>query len=82
MKKIVLIFTFFVFQHVQAQISDNQNIIIITTDGFRWQELFMGADPAILHQPEYVTDTVLCSQLFGGTTPHERRLKLLPFFGL
>ncbi|MBU3745297.1 MAG: phosphoglyceromutase, partial [Sediminibacterium sp.] len=80
MKKLAIVVIFFLYQQVQAQRSANQNIIIITTDGFRWQEMFTGADPAILHQPQYVSDTALCSQLFGGKTSIERRQKLLPFF--
>jgi len=80
MKKLVLVIACFITQHVTAQNSSEQNIIVITTDGFRWQELFTGADPAILNQPQFVADTGLCKQLFGGQSPVERRQKLLPFF--
>ena len=30
-----------------------ENIIIITTDGFRWQEVFTGMDSAIANNPAF-----------------------------
>jgi len=80
MKKLILVIALFITQQITAQNSSEQNIIIITTDGFRWQELFTGADPAIMNQSHFVADTCLCKQLFGGQSPIERRQKLLPFF--
>lgn len=55
------------------------NIFIITTDGFRWQELFTGADSAILSNPDYVKDPATIGYMYGGKTPEERRMKLMPF---
>jgi len=55
------------------------NVFIITTDGFRWQEIFNGADSAILNNPLYVKDTALLKQLFWDTNIDERRKMLLPF---
>jgi hypothetical protein len=63
-----------------AQSNISPNIFIITTDGFRWQEVFGGADPQLLSNPNLVADTAACNQMFGGTDPLERRKKLLPFF--
>lgn len=80
MKKVLLLFAIMLLKNTNAQNTNNQNFIIITIDGFRWQEIFSGADPSILNQPQFVSDTGLCSQLFGGSTPVERRQKLLPFF--
>ena len=56
-----------------------KNIIIITLDGYRWQELFQGADERILTNDKYVKDTSVVSR-FGGQTEQERRQKLMPFF--
>ncbi len=55
------------------------NVFIITTDGFRWQEIFNGADPALLNNTTFVADTGLLQELYGGATPEIRRKKLLPF---
>jgi hypothetical protein len=64
----------------QAQpASKTQNVFIITLDGFRWQELFSGADEAILGNAQYVKDTALARQLFWDSTAILRRKKLMPF---
>jgi hypothetical protein len=59
--------------------SETENIIIITTDGFRWQEVYTGADPDLMHDPRFVQDTSLISQMYGDSTPELRRQKLMPF---
>ncbi|HVZ26322.1 MAG TPA: alkaline phosphatase family protein, partial [Sediminibacterium sp.] len=56
------------------------NIIVITTDGFRWQELFRGADSLLIRDPAYVQDTSLMIEQFWGNDIYERRKKLMPFF--
>ena len=52
-----------------AQTTPERNVFIITTDGFRWQEVFSGADPALLSDINRVADTALCKQLFDAPTP-------------
>jgi hypothetical protein len=39
-----------------GQHTDTENLVIITLDGFHWQELFDGADSSILFNKEYVVD--------------------------
>ncbi|MFC4262929.1 alkaline phosphatase family protein [Ferruginibacter yonginensis] len=55
------------------------NIFIITLDGFRWQELFGGADDAILQNNHFTTDIDLMESMYGGSTAEEKRKKLMPF---
>lgn len=62
-----------------SQLQTCENIFIITTDGYRWQELFNGADSGILFNPRYVTDTTTLKYLYWDTNPKERRKKLMPF---
>ena len=57
-----------------------ENIIIITIDGFRWQEVFTGADPELLRDSRFVQDKTMIQQLYGDSTPELRRQKLMPFF--
>ena len=57
-----------------------QNIFIITVDGFRWQEIYTGADPALIDNTRFVADTSLLRQLYWDTDPAVRRKKLMPFF--
>src|ERR1700722_5002660 len=65
----------------QAQPSPKtQNIFIITTDGFRWREVFDGADEALVSAAKYVKDTALTKYLYWDSTTALRRKKLMPFF--
>ncbi len=57
-----------------------ENIIIITTDGYRWQEMFQGMDSALAANSKYNNENE--SHLFDKywvKTPEERRRKLMPF---
>jgi Type I phosphodiesterase / nucleotide pyrophosphatase len=56
-----------------------QNIIIISTDGYRWQELFTGADSSLLFNPKYVADTSMMHAMYWHPTAEMRREKLMPF---
>jgi hypothetical protein len=56
------------------------NIFIITIDGFRWQELFGGADPALINCEKYTPDTATMKLMYWSPDPEGRRKKLLPFF--
>lgn len=58
-----------------------QNIIIITTDGLRWQELFAGMDSAIANNQKFNQgDSSYIYKNYWATTAGERRKKLMPFF--
>lgn len=61
-------------------ISPSGNIFIITMDGFRWQEVFNGADPALISNEKYTPDTATMKMLYGSPDTEGRRKKLLPFF--
>jgi len=56
-----------------------ENIFIITTDGFRWQEVFTGADAGLIANPRWVEDTSLLKQMYWDSTAELRRSKLMPF---
>lgn len=63
---------------LRAQERKTENLVIITLDGFRWQEMFQGADPNLLHYKKYCRNERVAKQ-FDGATDSERRRKLLPF---
>lgn len=64
---------------LSAQELKSKNIIVVTLDGYRWKELFEGADDAILSEPKYMSDPQVAG-LFGGGSVTEKREKLMPFF--
>ncbi|MCC2617774.1 alkaline phosphatase family protein [Aestuariibacter halophilus] len=55
------------------------NLIVVTLDGVRWQEVFYGADPALINHPDYVDDTESLRQAFWHEDADKRRQKLMPF---
>jgi hypothetical protein len=58
-----------------------ENIIIITTDGLRWQEVFSGMDSAIANDPKFNQgDSAAIYGKYWSPDPLERRKKLMPFF--
>jgi Type I phosphodiesterase / nucleotide pyrophosphatase len=73
---IILLATFNRFAAAQ----ETENVILITLDGFRWQELFQGADSSILVNKAYIKNYQTTSDRFWGSSPDERRKKLMPFF--
>jgi len=80
-KKYYLIFFLFLicanFLHAQQA----ENIIIITTDGFRWQEVFKGMDSAIANDPKFNQgDSSYIFEKYWSNDENERRKKLMPFF--
>lgn len=80
MKKTFLFIAFLFFVEVLCAQLKTKNVVVITLDGFRWQELFAGADSALLNNKDYVHNPKSLSKAYWAATPEERRAKLLPFF--
>jgi len=58
-----------------------QNVFLIISDGFRWQELFNGAEMDLMTKENGdVKDTNALRAQFWRNTMEERRQALLPFF--
>jgi hypothetical protein len=64
----------------KPEIPNENNVFIITLDGFRWQELFYGADSSLIHNADFTKDSVIVKQFFWDENFKERRKKLMPFF--
>jgi len=63
----------------QTEAADN--LVFVTWDGFRWQELFGGADETLLNKDVGgVPDVPGLRSAFWRDSSHERRELLLPFF--
>lgn len=81
MKCLIILFCLFASISIKAQHSATaENIFIITTDGFRWQEVFNGADAALINDTKYTADTLLAKLQYWDDNLTERRKKLMPFF--
>lgn len=75
----ILLFVILFFTSLEAQ-RKTENVVFITLDGFRWQELFGGAVDSLMNDLKYVKDTASIHQKFAGETKQIRREKLLPWF--
>lgn len=60
--------------------STSENIFIIITDGFRWQEVFNGADSLLINNETFTADNATLKSMYWADTKEERRKRLMPFF--
>lgn len=78
MKLFLLSLVMFISFFTSAQKAEN--VIIITTDGFRWQEMFGGMDSAIANSHRFNQgDSAYLYEKYWSANSNERRKKLLPF---
>lgn len=65
----------------QVNISNlnNQNIIIFTLDGMRWQEIFKGIDSSLVHSKNFTRDEARWMREYWSDTVAVRRARLFPF---
>jgi hypothetical protein len=58
-----------------------RNVVLIVSDGLRWQEIFSGADPQLLDKEHGgISNTNAFLRQFGQATAEQRRAALFPFF--
>jgi hypothetical protein len=81
-----LLLTLALATHTRAQSSapstdhKTQHIIFVMTDGFRWQELFTGAEESLMtKQNGKVKNEAELKKTYWRATPEERREVLMPF---
>ncbi|MBN8575435.1 MAG: sulfatase-like hydrolase/transferase [Cytophagales bacterium] len=81
MKKIIYLFLPILFLAAAWRANAQaENIILITLDGMRWQEVFTGADSGLVKNKKYVEDAAELHKRFWHEQPEARREKLMPFF--
>jgi hypothetical protein len=65
---------------VDAQQFKTENLVFITLDGLRWQEVFYGADSLLVTDTKYARDPEKLTDQFWHPDPKVRREILMPFF--
>jgi hypothetical protein len=65
-------------QKISAQLK-TENLVIVTLDGMRWQEVFGGADSALLKNKNFTRDSSGTSLKFWNDDVEKRRKNLFPF---
>lgn len=66
--------------HAQTKTTQTENIVLITFDGLRWQELFKGADSLMVDDTGLIEQPGSLLKDFWHPDPLERRKMLFPFF--
>lgn len=56
-----------------------ENLVIVTLDGMRWQEVFKGVDSSIIVDKKFTNDSAAITKKFWSADINERRKKLFPF---
>lgn len=80
MQKIILSFCVFLIAFTTFAQNKTKNIVIVTLDGMRWQEVFKGVDSAIIVDKNFTRDSDQVVKNFWSDDVNERRKKLFPFF--
>ena len=62
-----------------SKVDNDPKVIVITFDGLRWQEVFTGADSALVSDPRFVKDPEALKAKYWKPTPEARREALMPF---
>lgn len=72
------ILTLFTVPGFGQQKTRTENVILVTLDGFRWQEVYNGADSSFMRQQSRLKDAAV-KEKYWRTDLKERRMALLPF---
>ena len=80
-RTLLLLLGLYLFHYSAAQPNGTaEYAIIITTDGFRWQEVFNGMDSSIASSPKFnQKDSLGIFKKYWAQSARERRKKLMPF---
>jgi len=57
-----------------------KNLVVVTVDGLRWQEVFRGADLALINNKKFVEDSALLKSKYWREDKLKSRALLMPFF--
>ncbi len=80
MKKILLLILTCSYAILFAQDTPKtQNVILVTYDGYRWQELFKGAEKKLINSKKLVKDIDAMKKNFWADDAVSRREKVTPF---
>ena len=79
MKKPVSVFIALLIIQISFAQKKTENLVIVTLDGMRWQEVFKGVDSAIIVNKNFTSDSDHIVKTFWSDDINERRKKLFPF---
>ncbi|TMO02101.1 alkaline phosphatase family protein [Pseudoalteromonas sp. S558] len=78
MKTIIKV-TVFSLSVLVSNFAAAQNVVLVTLDGVRWQEVFNGADKNLINNTDFVKEPEQLNTQFWAKTVNERQQLLMPF---
>lgn len=80
MMAIIALFSFFTNELIAQNSKKTENVVLILIDGYRWQELFRGAEKSLLADKRFNSeDSIARFKKYWDEDPLVRRKKLMPF---
>lgn len=79
MQRIFVLLPFLLILQISIA-QETENVLLISLDGLRWQELFSGADSLLIDDSGYVENPEELVKEFWNDHPNIRRETLMPFF--
>ncbi|MEO6584009.1 MAG: alkaline phosphatase family protein [Ferruginibacter sp.] len=81
MKKVLIFLSFILMFAISTAQQLTKKLVILTLDGYRWKELFRGADSSKLFGKEFTSqDSAWKNRKHWSENSQTRREKLMPFF--
>lgn len=80
MKKLMTATVVFVASIFSVWAKSADNVVLVTLDGLRWQEVFSGADKELINNSDFVENKDEITALFWRENQAERTKALMPFF--
>lgn len=78
--KIIFLFIFVIVEVHPTSAQKVENIILITLDGLRWQEVYGGAMDSLIMNAQLTKDQDDILEKFSAPTKRQARKKLMPWF--
>lgn len=79
-KHFFVLLSFLVYlQFMSFKVYSADNLLVVSIDGLRWQEVFRGFDQGLMDDPEITEQAGNLEKRFGANTQAQRRQKLMPF---
>lgn len=77
---LLLLFTAITIQVSAQKKGKTQNLVIVTLDGCRWQDVFRGADSSLIFGEKFMKDDAgILRKAYWDSNTDARRQKLMPF---
>ena len=79
---VILLVLFSITQQLTIAQTKTENLVVVTLDGMRWEEVFGGADSALLRNKLFTRDSAGISGKFWSDTMEIRRKNYFLSYGI